>query len=276
MAPPRRSNETLDNREALAGAYGAARSIADLAAQIGVSTSTVQRALVRHGIDRLPRNRNRRPKTAARLDDAAWLARTYANRTAVDIANELGTTARTVYAAMAHHGIPRRTPTATVAVRHPELGDTDWLCRAVESEASGAAAAHVGVSPGTLTNAYRRAGLDPSSTPLLFARGRRKPRPDADELASAWASEDSFRGVANRYGISHATAAVWLAEVGIFAGTTPAVSRTELVSAIDMGWPMARIAERHGVAINTVRIELHRHGLFEAHRQRHRRPARDA
>ena len=33
---------------------------------------------------------------------------------------------------------------------------------------------------------------------------------------------------------------------------------------------MAQIAKEHRVAITTVRIELHRHGLFDAHRLRHR------
>ena len=104
MAPPRLRHPLLDDPALLADTYAAA-SIASIANQIGVSTTTVQRALVRHGIDRLPRTTNTRPPTAQRLDDTAWLAEQYRTRTGVDIADELGVTARTVYAAMQRHGI---------------------------------------------------------------------------------------------------------------------------------------------------------------------------
>jgi DNA-directed RNA polymerase specialized sigma24 family protein len=40
-------------------------SLAEIAEQIGVSTSTVRRVLIRHGIERLPRSRNRRPPLEA-------------------------------------------------------------------------------------------------------------------------------------------------------------------------------------------------------------------
>ena len=64
MAPPRHSSAVLDDRDVLADAYRSAVSIADIAVKIGVSSSTVRRALVRHDIARLPRNRNRRPPGA--------------------------------------------------------------------------------------------------------------------------------------------------------------------------------------------------------------------
>ncbi len=112
MAPQRREVPLLEDSTALRQVYEAADSIADLAARLGVSASTVRRALVRHGIDRLPRNRNRRPPTAAVLDDPAWLVEQYRTRTAVSMASELGVSPRTayaaVYAAMQRHGIERR------------------------------------------------------------------------------------------------------------------------------------------------------------------------
>jgi hypothetical protein len=63
---------------------------------------------------------------------------------------------------------------------------------------------------------------------------------------------------------------VWLAEVGVFADTTPALPRSVLIDAIDAQWPIARIVTEQKVSAVTVRVELHRHGLFVAHRQRHR------
>jgi hypothetical protein len=39
--------------------------------------------------------------------------------------------------------------------------------------------------------------------------------------------------------------------------------------AIEQHWPVSRIATEYQVSVTTVRVELHRHGLFVAHRQRH-------
>ena len=269
MAPPRLRHRLLDDPALLADAY-AAVSIASIAEQIGVSTTTVQRALVRHGIDRLPRTRNTRPPTAQRLDDTAWLAEQYRTRTGVDIADELGVTARTVYAAMQRHGIARRPASRTLALRQPELADPDWLHAAADRTSSRQTAAELRVSAGAVTDAYRRAGIDPSVTTRLYARGHPRPRPTADALRAMWELEGTFRGVSRHLGCAPTTAAVWLAEAGIFADTPPALSRTALQDAISHGWPLSKIAAETGVSVMTVRVELHRHQLFDAHRTRHR------
>ena len=125
MAPPRRSNAVLDDPEVLVDAYISSASIADLADRIGVSAATVRRALVRHDIARLPRNRNRRPASAAVLDDPRWLANRYQERTGVEIAAELGVTPRTVYAVMDRHGIARRVESGTLKLRRPQLADPE-------------------------------------------------------------------------------------------------------------------------------------------------------
>jgi hypothetical protein len=52
--------------------------------------------------------------------------------------------------------------------------------------------------------------------------------------------------------------------------TTSALSRSVLLDAIDRQWPISRIAAGHKVSVVTVRVELHRNGLFEVHRNRHR------
>ena len=260
----------FDDPARLSVAYGSSGSIAELARQVGVSNSTVQRALVHHGIPRLPRNRNRRPPSALVLDDPRWVRERYRTGTGVEIAKELGVSATTVYAAMQRHGIDRRAEPGTLKLRRPQLVDADWLRNAVEQNSSAAVAAELAVSPGTVTTAYVRAGIDPASTARLYERGRPRQRPSADELREAWDAEGTFRGVGRRLGIAHTTAAVWLAEVGVFSDTTPALLRSDLHDAIEGQWPISRIAAGYEVSVVTVKVELHRHGLFEAHRNRHR------
>ena len=276
MAPPRRSNRLLNDPTLLADAYRSGPSIAVLADRIGVSGATVRRALIRHGIARLPRNRNRRPASARVLDDGRWLADRYQTHTAVEIASELGVSSRTVYGAMDRHGIVRRATPGKLRLRRPELADPDWLHDAVERQSSTAAAVELEVSAGTVTTAYRRVGIDPASTTRLYARGRPLKRLSADALQAAWNVEGTYRGVGRQIGVTPSTARVWLAEVGVYLNTTAALSRTALLTAIDDGWPMRRIAAEHGLSLTTVRVELHRHGLFVAHRNRHRSRQHDA
>jgi hypothetical protein len=115
-------------------------------------------------------------------------------------------------------------------------------------------------------------GIDPASTTRLYERGHSRQRPSADQLRAAWEVEGSFRGVGRRLGIAHTTAAVWLAEIGVFADTTPTLPRSVLLDSIERQWPVSRIAAEHEVSVATVRVELHRHGLFVTHRHRHRTP----
>jgi len=67
------------------------------------------------------------------------------------------------------------------------------------------------------------------------------------------------------------TAAIWLAEVGIFVNDTPAISRSDLETAIASQDSIDTIRRRHRVTDRTVVVELHRHGLFADHRRRHLR-----
>lgn len=268
MAPLRRSVPLLEDSTALRAAYESAGSIAELGARLGVSTSTVLRALVHHGIDRLPRNRNRRLATATVLDDPAWLVEQYRTRTAVSIASEVGVSPRTVYAAMQRHGIERRAEPGILALTQPRLIDGEWLADAVERASSSTIAAELGVSAGTVCEAYRRVGIEPSQTSQHYVRGRARARPTEVELRSAWDSEETLRGVARRLSIAHTTASVWLAEIGVFADDTPKLSRSKLVGAIEQQQSLRDIAAKFGVAVTTVRVELHRHRLFENHRHR--------
>ena len=198
MAPPRHSSMLLDDPWLLTEAYASA-TLAELGDRIGVSAATVRRAMIRHGITSQPRNRNRRPRGADVLDDGHWLADRYRTRTGVEIARELGVSPRTVYAAMERHGIVRRITPGQLALRRPELTDSDWLHDAVERNSSTDVASALAVSAGSVTNAYRRSGIDPASTPRLYLRGRAIQRPSAARLRSAWKAEGSVRGVARAH-----------------------------------------------------------------------------
>lgn len=68
------------------------------------------------------------------------------------------------------------------------------------------------------------------------------------------------------------TAAIWLAQVGIFVKAIPVISRTDLDGAIKNGDSLDEIRRRHKVTARTVVVELYRHGLFDAHRRRHMPP----
>ena len=46
--------------------------------------------------------------------------------------------------------------------------------------------------------------------------------------------------------IAHYTAALWLAEIGVFADAAPALRRSDLGKAIEHEWPMAQIAKESG------------------------------
>lgn len=270
MAPPRRRSVLLDSPGVLAAEYAESGSIAEVAQRADVSTSTVRRALIRYGIARLPRNRNRRPASANVLDDKEWLKDRYQTHSGVEIAAEVGVSSRAVYAAMDRHGLPRRVVSSRLKLHRPQLVDSGWLHDAVQRGSSTRVAAELGVSPGTVTAAYRRAGIDPGTTTKLFARGHTRLRPDADELRAAWSVEGTYRGVGRRLGVAHSTAAVWLAEIDLFVDDTPRLGRRDMVQAIAQGWPLARIANEHRVSITTVRVDLHRHQLFDVHRVRHK------
>ena len=128
------------------------------------------------------------------------------------------------------------------------------------------------MSAGTVTTAYRRAGIDPAWTTRLYARGRPMARPTGNRLQTAWEIEGTYRGVGQQFGVTASTAKVWLAEVGIYADPVPALSRAASLDAISAGRrSMKQIAADNQVTVTTVRVELHRHQLFDTHRNRHRK-----
>ena len=106
-------------------------------------------------------------------------------------------------------------------------------------------------------------------SPHRYDRINRMTPPPASELEQWWQTDGTIKGVARRFQVSINTAAVWLAQIGIFLNDTPALSRRDLKQAIANGHSIDQIRRQHRVADRTVVVELHRHNLVEAHRRRH-------
>ena len=145
------------------------------------------------------------------------------------------------------------------------LHDPDALAAAVAETSVADVAASLGVSVIGVQAALARGGAQSAHR----YNGARRERPSALSLERWWALEQTLTGVARQAGCSPPTAAVWLAEVGIFLRSEPAISGTALRRAIEQRHALGVIADAHGVSAHTVLVELHRHGLFAAHRQRH-------
>jgi transposase-like protein len=73
-----------------------------------------------------------------------------------------------------------------------------------------------------------------------------------------WERLGTVRALARRHGVSPGAAQVWLAEVGIFSRSRPAVPLIELQAAIDDGMSVRAIARHHRVDARVVRIDWHR------------------
>jgi hypothetical protein len=168
---------------------------------------------------------------------------------------------------MARLGVPRRTLGETQTLHRPALlDDRTALAEAVRTQSVAEIAAELAVAAPTVHVAMRRLGV---RSPWKFDGWNRLTPPDQAVLAAAWAHETTVKGVARRFEVSVNTAAIWLARIGVFVTDTPAISRTELLGAIERGDSIETIRRRHRVTGRTVVVELHRHGLHDAHHRRH-------
>ncbi len=259
----RTRSDRVDDREWLRGAY-ASRTIAEIAAELGVSTKTVSRRL--RAFEIVTRGGRQRAFHARRpeLNDPVWLRDRYSRGSSGEIAAELGVNAQQILAALHRHGIEVRSGPETL--RHPILHDPQALFDSVASSSVDDVAAANGVTPVAVRAALRR---HDSHSIHRFDGVAPMPGPDATVLAGWWADEGTIKGVARRGDVSVNTASIWLARIGIFLHQTPAIARPDLVAAIAAGESIAAIGRRHRVTGRTVVVELYRHELFDAHRRRH-------
>ena len=224
------------------------------------------------GISVAHRHQNREDVSMARrrrpgvLDNRDWLIEQYETRSAAQIGRDLGVNPQMVLAALRRHDIAVRTRVESLRLRSPLLHDPEALQQQVEATSVPAVAATLGVTIEAVHAAMSRSGVQ---SVHRYNGPTSLPRPDEPTLHRWWESEQTVKGVALRAGVSPTTASVWLARVGIFVNETPAISRPDLCNAIKTGDSVEVIRRRHRVTGSTVIIELHRHGLFTAHRRRH-------
>jgi transposase-like protein len=267
----RRPHRELDDPDWLAASY-AARQATDIADELGVSPSTVYVALHRHGIPVRDPGDSRRRRRPAPLNDADWLRARYERTTTTKIAEELGVNPQMVLAAMRHHGIELRDHSAMQRFRSPAaLDDGEWLRRRFSDVSPPVIADELGVARRTVYLALERHGIDAARSPWLNRGHVRLTPPDETKLRRIWETEETISGVARQLDVSVNTAAVWLADIGVFVKEAPVISQRDLLDAIDKHQSIKDICRQHHVTARTVAVELRRHGLLEAHKKRHLR-----
>lgn len=127
------------------------RSIVDIAAELGLSRTSVRRALAEAGITiddgRLP----------PELSDARWLAG-QEGVTNVELARRLGVTSEAVSRARQRHGLEQREPRGS---KYPQLDDRAWLEKSYVEEGMTQAqlAAVIGCSRSAVALAMDRLGI---------------------------------------------------------------------------------------------------------------------
>jgi DNA-directed RNA polymerase specialized sigma24 family protein len=127
-----------------------ARTMADIARELGCPEGTVRDAARRAGRTPGPRPR-RRP---AILDDAEWLRAALVDRSAADVARELGCSSTTVLRAARGHGVA--SPMQGHRPRFPELHDPAWLAANINVGTAADLAGVLGCSVASVKAARRR------------------------------------------------------------------------------------------------------------------------
>lgn len=158
------------------------------------------------------------------LDDPKWLSGEYAAKSSPVIAAELGINKQMVIAALKRHGIPIRDRSHAQRNRNDRLHDIVWLEQRVADTSVVAVAKELGVSKIAVHKALTRAG---GKSAHRYDRRHIHQRPDESLLRYWWDSERTIKHVAQRCGVSVNTAAIWLAEIGIYRSDTPVISRSD-------------------------------------------------
>ena len=102
-----------------------------------------------------------------------------------------------------------------------ELDDPDWLRQRYATRTGAQIAAELGVSIATVHNTMRRLGIE-ADGPWVRRDITRLQRPSDRQLAKVWEANGTIRSISQAFGVAHTTAAVWLADAGIFVNDVPA------------------------------------------------------
>jgi DNA-binding CsgD family transcriptional regulator len=243
----------------------ATRSSQVIATELGCAPATVQRAMRRLDIAPRPANRDLRP---AELDDRAWLADQYEHASAETIAQLLGCAPATVNRALRRQGITIRSRNDQRHKMPARVYDEAWLRTQYEAGRTPAQIAReLGVSTPLVYKSMARLGIELDG-PWVRGNSRRLKRPPKRRLEQLWKRHGTIKQVARELDVSVNTAAVWLADVGIFVKEVPVISRSDMERHIAAGRSIREIMRIHHVTDRTVMVELRRHGLVKAHKLR--------
>lgn len=164
------SSEPLKNSDWLREQYwNRGRTIPDIADKLDVSPNTVLSRMDAYGIERRTRNEAQTDGELAPLTDPDWLRKQYVEqeRSAGDIADELGLSPNTVRRRLRNHDIQIRSPREARAEGNmTPLRDGDWLREQYcdEGRSSYDIASELDVAGETVLSAMKRHGIDRRST----------------------------------------------------------------------------------------------------------------
>jgi Mn-dependent DtxR family transcriptional regulator len=253
----------LNDAAWLAQAYET-RSTDEVADSIGVSATSVQRALIAHGIPR----RSCAPLIAdPQLADRDWLEAAYANSTILDVASRLGVAPATVSRALEVHGIDRHPPLPRTHIRS-ELDDADWLRAQYATRPMSMIAADLGVAEATVQTAMVRLRIERRTREESNTLSRPDLLDTPDQLAEALETAKVFE-IAAELGVAVPTIHKALKRQGIqsprrYHGWVrhQRPSTTELQEAWDAEETIKGVARHFGVSVNTSAVWLAQIGVF--------------
>jgi transposase len=238
-------------------------TVAAVAARLGVAHGTAHKWLLAAGVPMRPPVST--PRTDVSDDDIRRLY-TSEGQTAAEIAAHLGCPATTVYNRLQRLGVPRRPAVPRTRIRPAD----DELRRLYDGE---------GLSLRQLAERFSVTRQAVHQWLVAAAIPRRPPAapeedPDLPALIALYAEGWSGPQLARHFGCSPRTIYGRLESAGVTRRDRRAVSRIELLDAIDAGLSAPGMAARFDVSVSAVCRALDREGL-ETPAQAARRRARE-
>ena len=261
-------NCILRDGDWLAAEYRA-KSMAEIAATIGVSSSSVLRALRSHGIERRSRHERRPPIQHSLLADRDWLVEQYSTSTATAIATLIGVNLDTVRRALRIHGITPHTATASRQLTRPhQLNDASWLRRNYATGSIASMAHELGVSVAAVHTAMVRLGVERRARGEAQARRRPALLDDPEQLAEVL-STMHIAEIATDLGVAVPTVHVALKRNGVQSpwryDAGPGLDvppDSEIVRAWEVEETIRGVARQFEVSVTTAAVWLARVGIF--------------
>jgi DNA-directed RNA polymerase specialized sigma24 family protein len=211
------------------------RSVADIADELGISSTPVRTWMRKHGIDTRDNYQQVQGETLRKLEDAEWLREQYCDEglTLDKIAEDLNVSSRTVRRWMEDHSIERRDSGHSLLLnselrdRHPDrimelLRDEEWLREQYvdEKRSTHQIGDELGVNGSTVGRWMEKHGIERRSNRV--ANSIRQSDVDLSQLRDAdwlreryWDEEMSAYEIAEEVGTTDNTVRSWMDRHGI-------------------------------------------------------------